>query len=236
MERQIQLLKTSLIGKVNNLPHFKSEALFPVFEAVVNSIHAIEEFNSERNGRITVRIIREQINSAIPPKEHEKKIIGFEVEDNGIGFTEKNVDSFCISDTQYKLEKDKKTFWKLVKLGGELRGLHLLESPKVEQFITAYPKDGDNTVTRKIVKKDFEIIDEEKQIGRVWINDTQYFDKVPVVSWEFYIGGYQPAQKWLKDRKGRQLSYEDIRHYQKIIVALAETDRIMKKIDSVVEF
>jgi hypothetical protein len=51
------------------------------------------------------------------------------------------------------------------------------------------------------------------------------------VAWNFYIGGYQPAQKWLKDRKDRELSYEDILHYQKIIVALTETDRIMKEID-----
>ena len=50
---------------------------------------------------------------------------------------------------------------------------------------------------------------------------------------EFYIGGYQPAQKWLKDRKGRQLSFEDIQHYQKIIVALKEMDRVMKEIDGI---
>ena len=71
----------------------------------------------------------------------------------------------------------------------------------------------------------------KENLGRVYINDTQYFDNVPEVAWNFYIGGYQPAQKWLKDRKGRELSYEDILHYQKIIVALSETSRIMKEID-----
>jgi hypothetical protein len=79
----------------------------------------------------------------------------------------------------------------------------------------------------------FEIVDKENELGRVWINDRQYFDKVPLVAWEFYIGGYQPAQKWLKDRKNRQLSFEDILHYQKIIVALFETDRLMKEIDKI---
>lgn len=54
-----------------------------------------------------------------------------------------------------------------------------------------------------------------------------------MVAWEFYICVYQPAQKRLKDRKGRVLSYEDIMHYQKIIVALAETDRLMKEIDKI---
>ena len=69
--------------------------------------------------------------------------------------------------------------------------------------------------------------------GRVYVNETQYFDHVPEIAWNFYIGGYQPAQKWLKDRKDRKLEFEDIAHYQKIIVALAETDRLMKEIDGI---
>ena len=129
--------------------------------------------------------------------------------------------------------KDPATFWKLVKLGGELRHIHLLESPKVEEYITTYPVDGDNVITRRMTKKDWEITNPAKQLGRIWINDTQYFDKIPQVAWEFYIGGYQPAQKWLKDRRGRKLSFEDILHYQKIVVALAETDRLMKEIDKI---
>jgi hypothetical protein len=71
----------------------------------------------------------------------------------------------------------------------------------------------------------------EGTVGKVYINETQYFPNVPEVAWNFYIGGYQPAQKWLKDRKERELSFDDILHYQKIIVALTETDRIMKEID-----
>ncbi len=129
--------------------------------------------------------------------------------------------------------ENKETFWKLVKLGGEIRQLHLLESPTVQDYITEYPIDGDNTITRKIGKGDWQIIDKEKQLGRIWINDTQYFDKIPVIAWEFYIGGYQPAQKWLKDRKGRELSFDDILHYQQMIVALSETDRLMKEIDKI---
>ena len=135
--------------------------------------------------------------------------------------------------------KDTETFWQLVKLGGEIRQIHLLESPKVEEYITSYPVDGDNTITRRIVKKDWEITDKEKQLGRIWINDTQYFENIPLTAWEFYIGGYQPAQKWLKDRApqkgqpGRTLNFDDILHYQKIIVALSETDRLMKEIDKI---
>ena len=114
------------------------------------------------------------------------------------------------------------TFWQLVKLGGELRQIHLLESPIVERFITQYPIDGDNVVTKP-----------NYQNGKVYINATQYFDNVPEIAWNFYIGGYQPAQKWLKDRKDRTLEFDDILHYQKIIVALTETDRLMKEIDQI---
>ena len=81
---------------------------------------------------------------------------------------------------------------------------------------------GDNTVDGPVYEN-----------GKVYINKTQYFENVSETVWNFYIGGYQPAQKWLKDRRNRKLSFEDILHYQKIIVALTETDRLMKKIDEI---
>lgn len=118
--------------------------------------------------------------------------------------------------------KDKNSFKELVKLGTELRLLHLMESPKLNKFITTYDIEGSDAV-EKVSYKD----------GRVYINSKQYFGNVTETAWNFYIGGYQPAQKWLKDRKGRTLTNEDIEHYQKIIVALTETDRIMKEIDIV---
>ncbi|MBG7610812.1 hypothetical protein IU405_00940, partial [Polaribacter sp. BAL334] len=107
--------------------------------------------------------------------------------------------------------------------------------------ITQYPIDGDNKVTkpRFVIANDSEAISNKQTAsflavtGSVYINDTQYFDNVPQVAWEFYIGGYQPAQKWLKDRKERTLEFDDILHYQKMIVALTETDRLMKAIDSI---
>ena len=122
-------------------------------------------------------------------------------------------------------------FWQLVELGCELRQLHLLESLKLDPLITHYPMDGLNCITRKVNKNTFELTDSENQLGQVWINDSQYFDQVPLVAWNFYVGGYQPVQKWLKDRQGRVLSFEDILHYQKVIKALTETARIMQEID-----
>jgi hypothetical protein len=151
--------------------------------------------------------------------------------------------------------KDKETFTQLVKLGTELRLLHLLESPKVNQFITTYPVPGDNEVEKVRFEKEVTLRQAQgdteshadlvsassketpKQVrgdaGKVYINKEQYFGNVPEIAWNFFIGGYQPAQKWLKDRKGRTLTNTDIEHYQKIIVALVETDRIMKEIDKI---
>jgi predicted helicase len=118
--------------------------------------------------------------------------------------------------------KDKNTFWQLVKLGGELRQVHLLKSPVVDKPISKYPETGTNIVGKP-----------KYENGKVMINETQYFEDVPEVAWNFYIGGYQPAQKWLKDRKDRELQIDDIRHYMKIIVALSETDRLMKEIEKI---
>ena len=118
--------------------------------------------------------------------------------------------------------KDANTFWQLVQLGSQIREIHLLESDVVENYITEFNVIGENNVE----KIKFEN-------GKVYINETQYFDNVPEIAWNFYIGSYQPAQKWLKDRKEKTLNFDDIFHYQKIIVALTETDRLMKEIDKI---
>ena len=124
---------------------------------------------------------------------------------------------------------DKQQFRTLIALGRQLRTLHLLESPTLNTLITGYPEPGDNTIT----KPEYRITDAKKRLGNIHINKTQYFTNVSEIAWNFYIGGYQPAQKWLKDRKARPLNHEDIIHYQKIIVTLTETERLMREIDNV---
>lgn len=117
-------------------------------------------------------------------------------------------------------------FRRLSAIGSELRQIHLMEHPDLSKLITQYPVAGSNTVE----KPRWELFDNGVS-GRVWINGEQYFDNVPLTAWEFYIGGYQPAQKWLKDRKGRTLSFDDIMHYQRIIKALMMTDELMRGVD-----
>ncbi|WP_374412105.1 type ISP restriction/modification enzyme [Novosphingobium colocasiae] len=104
--------------------------------------------------------------------------------------------------------------------GEALRRLHLMEDAAIGATPYPFHGDGDSVVDKP-----------RYEDGQVWINAEQYFDGVSAIAWEFPVGGYQPAQKWLKDRKGRALTYDDIRHYQRIIKILAETDRIMGEIE-----
>ena len=110
--------------------------------------------------------------------------------------------------------------------GHQLRELHLMHN--VPKSKVTFDVIGNNKVEsiRPIPNKD------DGYSYSIYINDTQYFAPVPTVAWEMYIGGYQPAQKWLKDRKGRVLSTEEIEHYEQIIRVLLETKRIMDSIDS----
>ena len=96
----------------------------------------------------------------------------------------------------------------------------------------------DNAVTRKTTKNSvgFEPDEVDNSIGKVWLNDTQYFTKCAAHrAWEFYIGGYQPAQKWLKDRTERRtLDMSDAQgHYMNIIAALSPTHELMQQIDNI---
>ena len=116
------------------------------------------------------------------------------------------------------------TFRKLAKIGGELRELHLMKTKPTageRNRIANFPKGGSNAV------EDVRFAD-----GKVYINDGQYFDHVNEADFGFFIGGYQPAQKWLKDRKGRTLANEDIDHYQAIILALSRTRALMQKLSA----
>ena len=122
------------------------------------------------------------------------------------------------------------TFWQLVSLGGKLRSLHLLEDTSLDERIIDIKGEGELLIKNSLNKKDFTIEDEKVELR---LNDEVSVVNIPLVAWEFYIGGYQPAQKWLKDRVGRVLNRADMKHYNRIINALCKTDLIMKKIDEV---
>lgn len=110
-------------------------------------------------------------------------------------------------------------FVRLVQIGHQLIDLHMMRNTQSRKCDTTFPEPGSQQIDM-LKWKD----------KKVWINKQQYFGNVPEEVWDFYIGGYQPAQKWLKDRKGRTLVFDDIKHYLYIIHALAETIKLMQKI------
>lgn len=116
---------------------------------------------------------------------------------------------------------DWEKFRDLAEKGEELRQLHLMEDLPSKTGVT-FPVAGSLQVDC------YRWLD-----NRVYINAEQYFDGVPESAWNFFIGGYQPAQKWLKDRKGLTLSFEDVKHYGRIIYVLQQTERIMQEIDEI---
>jgi type ISP restriction-modification system protein len=145
------------------------------------------------------------------------------------------------------LTSDVNLFRSLCALGAELVGLHLLESPKLAKPIAGFPIKGPNLLDKgfpKYVAPGEHEPGKEKLLkeGRVYINKgepqskigAQFFEGVPSEVWNFHIGGYQVCQKWLKDRRGRMLTYDDLEHYCKVVTALSETIRLMREIDAAI--
>ena len=120
-------------------------------------------------------------------------------------------------------------FRDLCAIGHRLVELHLME--QYGEHIPNYPEPGNNMVE----KIEYTQPTEKPEQGRVWINHTQYFDGVSPEVWEFHVGGYQVCNKWLKDRKDRTLTYDERKHYQRIVGALSETITQMEQIDEVID-
>jgi hypothetical protein len=125
---------------------------------------------------------------------------------------------------------DASYFFEMVEYGSKLRKLHTLADVSNRDFITKYPVSEGNDI---VSERTFEETGDGK--GKVWINRHRYFEDVPLSAWQLYISGYQPLDKWLKDRNGTRLSGDDIRHFQKMVVALNETINVMAQIDDLIE-
>jgi hypothetical protein len=156
------------------------------------------------------------------------------------------------------LTSDVEQFRVLCGLGAELVAMHLLESPKLAKPIARYPVTGPNIVEKGFPKylgpgEPEPGTGKPLKEGRVYISRSaavpaasgeasedagattaQYFEGVPPEVWNFHIGGYQVCEKWLKDRRGRTLTYDDLEHYRKVVTALSETLRLMAEIDAAI--
>ena len=157
-------------------------------------------------------------------------------------------DQFLRADfPRIPLTDDIDLFRALVELGGHLKDVHLMQSSKPDQLQVRFPVGGDYMVEKAHPKyyAPSDIPAGEKspvEEGRVYISKTaprsgkqgQYFEGIPPEVWEFRIGGYQPLDKWLKDRRGRTLSFDDLDHYKRIAAALSDTIRLMDEVDEAI--
>jgi len=137
-------------------------------------------------------------------------------------YRDKYAENLRIDFPRVPLTSDYNLFIKMEKLGKKLVDLHLMKSEELNNPVAKFQGDGENTVKKPVH-------DEEE--GKVYINKTQYFEGVEQDVWEYQIGGYQVLYKWFKDRKGRKLSLEDIKHYCKVVTALRRTIEISDEID-----
>jgi predicted helicase len=139
-------------------------------------------------------------------------------------FRQKYMEFLKIDFPRIPWPENAEQFYKLAAIGSLLRNLHLMESIIPDNNLALFPVDGSN------------VIENVKYNDKtVYINKSQCFENVPAEIWNYYIGGYQPAQKWLKDRKGRSLDFSEKEHYQKIIRVLKLTMEIQQQIEEVID-
>ena len=179
-----------------------------------------KEFGEEKKNPNLKKEEWQKFNDAVGKETTPEEILAYIYAVlHSLSYRERYKEFLKVDFSRIPLPKTAKEFNRLTAIGQQLIDLHLMNNTQSWKCTTTFPEVGSQQV-------DFQ----EWKDGQVWINDKQYFGNVPESVWEFYIGGYQPAQKWLKDRKGRTLSFDEIKHYLHIIHALEETERLMKEI------
>lgn len=214
---------TSYITDMNILASAKLLGAGVQFPLWVNSIESNNIFTDEEGSRVPNlnKEIWGKINAAVGEETAPEELFDYIYAVlHSPAYRNKYKEFLKIDFPRIPYPENAEQYHRLASIGAELRKLHLMEEVPQSKY-AQYNHPGNNMVDKPTYKD-----------GSVWINREQCFEDVPEMAWNFYIGGYQPAQKWLKDRRGRELTFDDIAHYQKIITVLLETDRLMTIIDS----
>mgnify|MGYP000444499232 CR=1 FL=1 len=211
--------------KDNNQILLKQENIINSHLKQLNLSLAIIDFISNNLGLEFISETRERLDGTFGPETIFNYIYGIFYSTT---YRERYAEFLKVDFPRIPFTSNIDLFNHLSDLGGELVSLHLLNSPQLAYIITRYPIPGNN-----LVDKGHPRYVEKQQ--RVYINKDQFFEGIRPEVWVFRIGGYQVCDKWLKDRRGRQLTYDDLTHYQKIIVALSETIRLMSEIDRTID-
>jgi predicted helicase len=202
------------------------ESLFDYFDS--RRPNLASEFVDDFAGRLQMRFVPDGRGSL-------KKTFGPEAVFNymyavfhSLTYRRRYAEFLKIDFPRLPLTSNADLFRELCHLGEELVKLHLME--RCVPLITKYPIPGDNIIETVRYTEPGQGADK----GCVWINQTQYFEAVPPDVWNFHVGGYQVCQKWLKDRKGHQFTYDDLTYYQQVVAAVSDTMRLMDDIDEAI--
>jgi hypothetical protein len=252
------VLVSNTLNDMNVLTsHHVSQVTFPLYlyttpEDTAGTLFATDEVTREPNlSPQFIAAVKEKLGLNFVPEGKGDLQSTFGPEDvlhyayavfHSPTYRERYAEFLKIDFPRLPLTSDRALFKALAEKGEELVALHLMESPLLNRLITGFPVADSNEVgrvryTEPRPKGETSEVSEDLGglvPGRVYINKTQYFEGIEPDVWEFQIGGYQVLHKWLKDRRGRRLSFDDLFHYQKIVVALKETMRLMEEVDGLI--
>ena len=194
----------------------------------VYPLYITEKIGSKLDVRVNIKPdilqkVKDCIDSEVNPKEFVSYIYAILHSNN----YRRKFKPYLDYNFPYIPYPDKSTYANLVKLGQKLIELHLMTHLGDSTQSVIFCGEGDGVIDTY----HYECIDTISDTGKVWINKQQCFTNVPRGAYDFYIGGYQPLQKWLKDRKGRNLDFKDILHYQRMVHSITLTIDLMKEID-----
>lgn len=214
--------------------HYGASVVFPLYLHTATSAAGDELFTTAEEHRSNLTLAAEPLLQLAKQYEQASNLLRHDITVfryvyavlYSLAYRRRYAEQFLTEFPRIPVRPNPPVFEALVKFGEELIALHLLESPKLKQCHRKYIGDVSPLVEKVSWSKNV-----------VWINKAQSngFEDVNEGVWNFRIGGYQVCEKWLKDRKGRVLSQDDIAHYQKIIFTLSETIRIMGEIDKFID-
>jgi hypothetical protein len=190
---------------------YDSNSLFPLY---------LYDKEGKRTDNLEPRAFRKltrELNGAVTPEEVVDYVYAVL---HSPAYRDRHKNALKTAFPRVPIPTDDSEFKRLARIGRRLIDLHLMRAAECEELITSYPIAGTDRVESAAHREE-----------KVWINSEQYFGNVSDDVWTMRIGGYQPAQKWLKDRKGRTLNSHELVHYQRIIAVLAATRSLMTEID-----
>jgi len=220
-------------------PESKKGDLFAEHESTERQPNLSAEFIKEFSGKLKLKFVTDGCSDLQKTFGPEDVFHYLYAVFHSPTYRERYAEFLKIDFPRVPLTSDKALFAELCESGAELVMLHLLKKPLANPPLCGLETAGDNVVEKvRYTPPDNDTVDDRVDDtvgGKVWLNATQYFEGVPSAVWEFHVGGYQVCHKWLKDRKGRTLSSDDIETYQRIVEALAGTIGLMKQIDTTID-